>query len=333
MMWRVALIISVTCLVQPSQGYVEDYYCGEHNCYDLLEITREATKNDVKRAFRQIASKTHPDRFQDEEEKKIAEERFRQLSTAYDILRDPEARADYDYMLDHPDQFYQNMYRAWRRRMAPHVDVRIVLAVTISLISLVQYYNGWTKYEEAIKYFTTVPKYRLRAIDIAKSEGLLSDKKKNRGMSKEQVKEHEEKIIRQVIENKMDIRGVYAKPTYKDILWVQLLFVPVWFVQYIMWYITWIWRFWIKKEEYGTEEKLYIIRKKMGMSQGQFDMLDDETKQEYLEEELWFSDNYTVWKAQKDEELKVKLAQSGRYKSYRRYMKANGPGRMYFDDS
>lgn len=63
----------------------------------------------------------------------------------YDILRDDEAREDYDYMLDHPEQFYQNVYRAWRRRMAPHVDVRIVLAVTISCISLVQYYNGWTK--------------------------------------------------------------------------------------------------------------------------------------------------------------------------------------------
>ena len=71
------------------------------------------------------------------------------------------------------------------------------------------------RYEEAIKYFTTVPKYRIHAIDQAKKEGLLSsDKKKNKNMTKEQVKEEEEKIIRQVIESKMDIRGVYAKPTY-----------------------------------------------------------------------------------------------------------------------
>ena len=48
-------------------------------------------------------------------------------------------------MLDNPDEFYMNMYRAWRRRHAPNVDVRIVIAVTISLISLVQYYNGWQK--------------------------------------------------------------------------------------------------------------------------------------------------------------------------------------------
>lgn len=67
------------------------------------------------------------------------------FSFRYDILRDDEAREDYNYMLDHPEQFYRNVYRAWRRRMAPKVDVRIVLAVTITVISLVQYYNGWTK--------------------------------------------------------------------------------------------------------------------------------------------------------------------------------------------
>ena len=51
---------------------------------------------------------------------------------------------------------------------------------------------------------------------MAKQEGLLTvDKKKLKGLSKEQIKEREEKVIRQIIESKMDIRGVYAKPTYK----------------------------------------------------------------------------------------------------------------------
>lgn len=48
---------------------------------------------------------------------------------------------------------------------------------------------------------------------------------------------------------------------------------------------------------------------------------------------LWKKENYDSWKAERDAELKLKMAQSGRYKSYRRYMKNNGPGRMYFDDS
>ncbi|KAA0202490.1 hypothetical protein HAZT_HAZT005755, partial [Hyalella azteca] len=258
-----------------------------------LQITREATKADIKRAFRAVASKTHPDKFQDPSEKRNAEIRFKKLATAYDILRDDEFRQDYDYMLDHPDEFYMNFYRAWRRRNYPNVDVRIVLAVTISLIS---------------------------------------DKKKQRRMTKQQIKEEEEQIIRKVIEDKMDIRGVYAKPTIYDLLWVQMVMLPIWTFQYLAWYCSWIYRIWILKRDYEKEDKNYLIRKKMCMSQGQYDALDDETREKYLKLELWKQENFQVWKAERDEEIRIKQASSGRFKSYRRYLKNNGPGRMYFDD-
>ncbi len=109
-------------------------------------------------------------------------------------------------MLDHPEEMWQNYYRYYRRRMAPKVDVRIVIAVTISVISLIQYYSAWSNYEEAIKYLVTVPKYRIQATEIAKADGTLkSDKKANKGKSKEQIKEEEEKIIRQVRVLKLSI--------------------------------------------------------------------------------------------------------------------------------
>ena len=81
------------------------------------------------------------------------------------------------------------------------VDVRIVIAMTISVISMVQYYSSWTNYEDAIKYIMTVPKYRLKATEIAKEDGLLkaaTDKKANRGKTKEQIKEQEESVLRKV---------------------------------------------------------------------------------------------------------------------------------------
>lgn len=60
--------------------------------------------------------------------------------------------------------------------------------------------------------------------------------------------------------------------TFRDILWVQLVLLPYWTFQYISWYARWVWKFGILREEYGDEEKLYIIRKNMGMSGGQFDV-------------------------------------------------------------
>lgn len=60
----------------------------------------------------------------------------------YEILKDDEARVDYDYMLDHPEEHYRHYYHYYRRRMSPKVDVRLVIAVTISVISVFQYYTA-----------------------------------------------------------------------------------------------------------------------------------------------------------------------------------------------
>jgi len=81
------------------------------------------------------------------------------------------------------------------------------------------------------------------------------------------------------------------------------------------------------------EEKLYIIRKYLGVSETQFEAIPEHEKEEYIEMELWIKENFDEWKTEKEDEYKRQMAQSGRMKSYRRYMKKHGPGRMYFDDS
>ena len=57
---------------------------------------------------------------------------------SYDVLKDEESREEYNYMLDHPEEMWRNYYTYYRRRMAPKVDVRLVLIVTISVISGIQ---------------------------------------------------------------------------------------------------------------------------------------------------------------------------------------------------
>lgn len=156
---------------------LEGIYCGKENCYEVLGVTRDVTKSEVGKAYRLLARKYHPDLHRDPEAKKIAEEKFKQIATAYEILRDEEERTDYDYMLDNPQEYYAHYYRYYRRRMAPKVDVRIVIAVTISIISIMQYYSAWSKYDTAIKYFMTVPKYRNKALEIANQTKDLHSKK------------------------------------------------------------------------------------------------------------------------------------------------------------
>jgi DnaJ homolog subfamily C member 25 len=119
----------------------------------------------------------------------------------------------------------------------------------------------------------TVPKYRHKAIDLATKEGLFNtDKKSTKRMTKAQIKEEEEAVIRQVLENNMDIRGGYAKPSIQDILWIQLVILPYTIFKYGQWYVSWIYRFNIKKEPYGLPEKVYLIRKNMKMGQHQYEV-------------------------------------------------------------
>lgn len=270
----------------------------------------------------------------DPEAKKEASERFLKIAAAYETLTDPEARKEYDYMLDNPDEVYRHYWYYYRRRYSPKVDVRIVLVVTISVISIFQYYGSLSRYNEAIDYFMTVPKYRSQAVAIAKDEGLINDanKKRVRGKSKEEIKNEEEAIIRKIVEEKMDIKGGFAKPTYRDVLWVQLFFLPVTIFNCIVFYVRWFVKFVILKHEYGDQEKAYIMRRYMGMSQAQWESLEQHERDEFFELELWIWDNFKVWKQERDDEQKAKLAESASYKRYRRWMKKGGPGQITFGE-
>ena len=266
----------------------------------------------------------------------MATEKFRQIATAYEYLRDEDSRKDYDYMLDNPDEMYAHYYRYYRRMYAPKVDVRYVIVVTITVISGFQYYAMHSRYKEAIDYLLTVPKYKLKAQEIAKTEGLLgntvANRKKNRFRNKDDIRLEEENVLRKIIEEKMDIKGGYSKPDYKNVLWIQLALLPYTIGLYLFWYFRWIYKFNINKEEFGDEEKHYIIRKFMNLSEPQWEALDEEEVHEYMESELWIKDNFDVWKKRTDDEKKAQLAESSSYKRYRRYLRKGGPGQMTFLD-
>ncbi|XP_014377314.1 dnaJ homolog subfamily C member 25 [Alligator sinensis] len=250
------------------------------------------------------------------------------------ILQDEETRKDYDYMLDHPEEYYRHYYHYYSRRLAPKVDVRIVILLTVCAISVFQFFSWWSSYNEAINYLATVPKYRIQATEIARQQGLLNrakEKGKNR-RSKEETRKEEEDIIKNIIKNKIDIKGGYQKPKVYDILLFQILLAPFYVCKYVIWYCWWIYCFSIKGQEYGEEEKLYIIRRYMKMSQSQFDSLEDEQKKTFLERQLWMRENYEVYKQEQEEELKKKMAMDPRWKRYRRWMRNEGPGRLTFID-
>lgn len=61
--------------------------------YEILGVSRDATRDEIKRAFRRLARDTHPDSNHDDPE---TEHRFREIAQAYEVLSDPQKRAAYD---------------------------------------------------------------------------------------------------------------------------------------------------------------------------------------------------------------------------------------------
>ncbi|HFQ91244.1 MAG TPA: J domain-containing protein, partial [Chromatiales bacterium] len=60
--------------------------------YEIMGVPRDATQDEIKRAYRKLARKYHPDVSKDPD----AERRFKELGEAYEVLKDPEKRAAYD---------------------------------------------------------------------------------------------------------------------------------------------------------------------------------------------------------------------------------------------
>ncbi len=63
------------------------------NYYDVLGVSRDASDKDIRKAFRRLARKYHPDVNPGD---KTAEERFKEINRAYEVISDPEKRAKYD---------------------------------------------------------------------------------------------------------------------------------------------------------------------------------------------------------------------------------------------
>jgi curved DNA-binding protein len=67
---------------------------AENDYYKILGVGRDATADDIKKAYRKLAMKYHPDKAKGD--KKQAEEKFKQISEAYAVLSVPEKKKEYD---------------------------------------------------------------------------------------------------------------------------------------------------------------------------------------------------------------------------------------------
>src|SRR5450830_1448750 len=76
--------------------------------YKILGVPRGTGADEIKKAYRKLAMKYHPDRNPDD---KQAEDRFKEINEAYQVLSDPQKRSRYDHL--------GTDYSQWQRKGAP----------------------------------------------------------------------------------------------------------------------------------------------------------------------------------------------------------------------
>jgi len=83
------------------------------NYYSVLGINRDASQDEIKRAFRGLALRYHPDR--NPQDQKQVEERFKEINEAYQVLSDEDKRQRYDWLTTWPQRLNFNSMAGYKR--------------------------------------------------------------------------------------------------------------------------------------------------------------------------------------------------------------------------
>lgn len=149
-------------------------------------------------------------------------------------------------------------------------------------------------------------------------------------------------------------RGDCGPPSIRSTVAVQLVLLPYRILRYCWWVLRWILLFTILQRPYGSEEKEFLTRYRLGYSQKVWNSFDAEKRDQFIRLELWDREKFKVcmffvsylfrisrltfvyfqaYLDRRAEEMRIRIAEATSQKRYRRYVKNHGPPVANLDDS
>src|SRR5438094_6727931 len=119
---------------------------AERNFYDILGVSRNASTEEIRKAYRKLARKYHPDINPGNKE---AENKFKEISVAYDALTDPEKRKLYDEfgeagLASGFDAAKARSYQQWQQQSnAPAAAINLTWTISATCLAV------WAAYSAA----------------------------------------------------------------------------------------------------------------------------------------------------------------------------------------
>jgi len=136
--------------------------------YSILGVNKNASDADLKKAYRKLAMENHPDRTGGDDTK------FKQINEAYDTLKDPQRRADYDNPQPNPNAFNQNFGNyddifanmfGRRPNRTPNKSIRLIYQLKLT--------ETVTGKREVISY--NLPNGSQKTVDLTIPKGIVNN--------------------------------------------------------------------------------------------------------------------------------------------------------------
>ncbi|KAF4676187.1 DnaJ sub C member 25 [Perkinsus chesapeaki] len=323
---RIFCLVFLAIVARGSDGAADDddlgsedslakLYCGRDNCYDLLELSRDATPQEIKHSYRRLARLYHPDKQpHNSEAQREAQAIFTKIARAYEVLSSPKLREAYDLYVDYPEYAAYNYYNYYNAVYKPQTPVWIVVSAVLLLLSGIQYLNDSLQYQRVTNAVRKQRQFQQRVKErLTEEAGGTRALRKMPSADRDQLEREALHVPSQTI----GFRFIRS---------------PLTFVEWVAWKAHWVYRFNIKKEEYGPAEREYLTRTALKLSEDDWHMLEDNMKEQLLDKKLYEGDNLQEYLKEREREERARLEKSGAYKRYQRIKRAGPTSYNYNED-
>lgn len=278
----------------------KEIFCGKYDCYKILGFDHELwgregppdIKN-ITKNYRSLSRKWHPDKNPD----RGAKERFVKIGRAYEVLTDRDKRKEYDFLRGRPDEYFKKYGTAVNFIYAPKSNSIFVIILLFAIGSAVSWWaqkhkwqtvadrlvkaaveglstrEGGTPeslelHEKAMKILKErqgVKPETTNATSNKKSSGAKATTTggKQKMTKQEKAKKEIEEltpIVKELVNEMKDFGGGYHQPTWKDLMIVQMVKIPIEFYNFIMWEVNFQYRRYKRVEMTAEEKEVLTIR-------------------------------------------------------------------------